>query len=43
MEHFPEPHIELAPLRERAAIWIIAALAPWVAMGWCAHLRGWLA
>ncbi len=31
---FPEPHVELAPLGERAAIWIIAAVGPWIGIAW---------
>jgi hypothetical protein len=38
----PEPHIELAPLSERLAIWTIAAIGPWICIAWTARVLGWL-
>ena len=39
---FPEPVVELAPLRERVAIWVVAGAGPWVGIAWAAKALGWV-
>lgn len=38
---FFELCVELAPFRERAAIWVVCIMGPWVSILWAGRCKGW--